>query len=127
MPDWRIASYYRYWMHLTHHDNPAHFGIRTKDYKLIFYYGLPLSMDLIGRPSMVWLKNSYRIQQTPAAWELYDLRKDQHEVHNVYGDPDYREVTAELKAELLQVRAKLNETDADYPHIQAVIDAHWED
>jgi len=38
--NWREATYYRYWMHMAHrHANPAHFGIRTKDYKLIFYYG----------------------------------------------------------------------------------------
>ena len=34
--EWREGTYYRYWMHLVHHDVPAHFGIRTKDYKLIF-------------------------------------------------------------------------------------------
>ncbi|MGI9551918.1 MAG: sulfatase-like hydrolase/transferase, partial [Aurantibacter sp.] len=37
---WQQATYYRYWMHMAHrHANPAHFGIRTKDYKLIFFYG----------------------------------------------------------------------------------------
>ena len=45
--DWPTATYYRYWMHMAHHDNPAHYGIRTKDYKLIFFYGLPL--DARGR------------------------------------------------------------------------------
>ena len=38
---WQQETYYRYWMHMAHkHNNPAHFGIRTKDYKLIFFYGL---------------------------------------------------------------------------------------
>ena len=37
--DWRTATYYRYWMHIIHHYVPAHFGIRTKDFKLVFYYG----------------------------------------------------------------------------------------
>jgi N-acetylglucosamine-6-sulfatase len=38
--DWRKATYYRYWMHMAHaHVNPAHFGVRTKNYKLIFFYG----------------------------------------------------------------------------------------
>ena len=40
--DWPTATYYRYWMHMAHHANPAHYGIRTKDHKLIFFYGLPL-------------------------------------------------------------------------------------
>ena len=26
-------------MHMAHHDNPAHVGLRTKTHKLIFYYG----------------------------------------------------------------------------------------
>ena len=37
--DWPTATYYRYWMHMAHHDNPAHFGIRTANRKLIFFYG----------------------------------------------------------------------------------------
>ena len=38
--DWRSATYYRYWMHMAHdHNNPAHFGLRTDRYKLIFFYG----------------------------------------------------------------------------------------
>ncbi len=127
IPDWRTATYYRYWMHLMHHDNPAHFGIRTKDYKLIFYYGRPVSMDDIGKPSMSWKKNSYRIAATPAAWELYDLRKDPRELHNVYADPAYRDAVAKLKQQLRQTREELNETDKDYPHIQQLIETHWND
>jgi arylsulfatase A-like enzyme len=127
LPDWRTATYYRYWMHLVHHDNPAHFGIRTKDYKLIFYCGLPIVMADIGKPTMVWTTNSITIQQTPAAWELYDLRHDPFETNNVYGDSKYKQVAAGLKAQLKATRSELNETDAKYPHIQTVIDAHWND
>ena len=36
---WKQEAYYRYWMHMAHHDNPAHLGIRTKTHKLIYYYG----------------------------------------------------------------------------------------
>ncbi len=43
--DWKDAAYYRYWMHLAHHDNPAHFGIRTKTHKLIFYYACDMQGD----------------------------------------------------------------------------------
>ncbi len=35
--DWKKATYYRYWMHLAHHFNPAHIGIRTKTHKLVYY------------------------------------------------------------------------------------------
>ncbi|HAA88480.1 MAG TPA: acetylglucosamine-6-sulfatase, partial [Verrucomicrobiales bacterium] len=37
--DWPNEAYYRYWMHMAHHDNPGHVGIRTKRYKLIYFYG----------------------------------------------------------------------------------------
>jgi N-acetylglucosamine-6-sulfatase len=30
--EWKKAAYYRYWMHMAHHDNPGHVGIRTKDF-----------------------------------------------------------------------------------------------
>ena len=36
--NWRTETYYRYWMHMAHKlGNPAHFGIRTNKYKLIFF------------------------------------------------------------------------------------------
>jgi len=41
-PHGRDAVYYRYWMHRAHHDVPAHYGLRTDRYKLIFFYGRPL-------------------------------------------------------------------------------------
>ena len=89
--DWRTATYYRYWMHLMHHDNPAHFGVRTKDYKLIFYYGQAEKETTYGKPSMPWKKDaSYRIEPTPAAWEFYDLRNDPHENRNEYAQPEIR-------------------------------------
>ena len=38
--DWRTSTYYRYWMHMAHSlEVPAHFGLRTERYKLIFFYG----------------------------------------------------------------------------------------
>jgi len=32
--DWKQEAYYRYWMHMAHHDNPGHMGIRTKTHTL---------------------------------------------------------------------------------------------
>jgi arylsulfatase A-like enzyme len=38
--DWRDVTYYRYWMHMAHRlQVPAHFGVRSERYKLIFFYG----------------------------------------------------------------------------------------
>ncbi len=127
IPDWRTATYYRYWMHLMHHDNPAHFGIRTSDYKLIFYYGQATEESTYGKPSMPWKRNSHLIEPTPPAWEFYDLAKDPSENRNEYSNPAYAETIRELKAQLKQTREELGETDAGRPHIQKVIDAHWND
>ena len=124
--NWRTATYYRYWMHLTHHDVPAHFGIRTKRYKLIFYYGRALP-KYRGKKSMSWKPVSYPVCPSPAAWELYDLKKDPHEVVNQYGNPKYVKVAAQLKEQLRREREALNETDAAYPEFQKVIDEHWDD
>lgn len=125
--DWRSATYYRYWMHIIHHYVPAHFGIRSKDYKLMFYYGkhyLPPSE--FGKH--YWATQYYGIEkETPHTWELYDLKNDPHELHNRYHDPAYQEIIAELKQELKKQRIELNETDAKYPEIQAIVEKHWND
>ncbi|MBN2313453.1 MAG: sulfatase [Sedimentisphaerales bacterium] len=110
--DWPQSTYYRYWMHMAHHDNPAHFGVRTKEYKLIFFYGLNYKK---GGP-----------KPTQPGWELYDMKNDPHETNNLYGNPRYTDVVKELKAELLRLRKKYNETDDRYPHIQKVIDDCWD-
>ena len=127
--DWPKATYYRYWMHLAHrHQNPAHFGIRTKDYKLIFYYGKYwINTD---DPDADWNKESWGNDfknHTPPAWEFYDLKADPKEMNNAYLNPEYKETIADLKKQLVQLREELNETDANYPHIQKVIDRHWND
>ncbi len=111
--DWRQATYYRYWMHMAHHDNPAHYGIRTENFKLIFYYGLPL--DAQGAKS----------GDTTPGWELYDLRNDPAERYNVYDDPAYRGVATQLKAQLLQLKAENGDTDEKYPDLMRVRELAW--
>ncbi len=105
--DWRTGTYYRYWMHLAHHDNPAHYGIRTRDFKLIFFYGLPL--DAKGALP----------EPTTAGWELYDLRTDPEEMHNVYSELKYAETAARLKRELAQLKVQVGDSDARYPEVIA--------
>jgi arylsulfatase A-like enzyme len=100
--DWPEATYYRYWMHMAHHDVPAHYGIRTQNFKLIFFYGLPL--DAPGA-----LK-----QPTTAYWELYDLRNDPREMNNVYGSPEYAETVKRLKAQLADLKQQVGDTDEKY-------------
>ncbi|WPR73334.1 sulfatase [Algoriphagus sp. NG3] len=126
---WQKSTYYRYWMHLAHkHGNPAHFGVRTKRYKLIFYYGR-YWVDT-DDPNATWNKASWGndfTRHTPVAWEFYDLEKDPYEMENHYNDPSYQDEIQELKIELTRLREDLNETDIKYPHIQKVIEAHWND
>ena len=61
--DWRQSMYYRYWMHLADHGVPAHYGVRTKQWKLIYYYGKALGTSgSIDR-------------DTEQEWELFDMRR----------------------------------------------------
>jgi N-acetylglucosamine-6-sulfatase len=114
--DWREVTYYRYWMHMAHNLRvPAHFGIRSDCYKLIFFYGVDVKSHREPMPS------------TPAAWEFYDLENDPHETTNLYEDPGHQELIAKMKQQLKDVRAELDETDVAHPQIQKVIDAHWDD
>ena len=128
--DWQQSTYYRYWMHMAHaHANPAHFGIRTKQYKLIFFYG-KYWVDTKA-PNATWNKKSWGNKfemDTPVAWEFYDLSKDPKEMNNAYNDPEYKDIIKELKQQLKEKRKSLNEEDGSkFPHIQKVIDEHWND
>jgi len=108
-PGWKQAAYYRYWMHMAHHDNPGHVGIRTKDFKLMFYYGC-----------------NYRGEnRTPPGWELYDLREDPGEVVNQYDNPKYASAVRELKAELAALRKRIGDTGEDYPEVEAIVQEFW--
>ena len=112
--DWRKSTYYRYWMHMAHHDNPAHYGVRTEKHKLIYFYGQPLdAKGAVKKP-------------TPAYWELYDLEKDPHEMNNVYADPAYATVAKELKAELLRLKEQIGDTDERYPELMKVRSETWD-
>jgi len=111
--NWRRSMYYRYWMHRAHHDVPAHYGIRTKRYKLIFFYGLPL--DARGA----------RNDPTPPGWELYDLKEDPYELKNVYNDPAYADVVKQLKSQLLYLKEKLGDVDEKYPELMKVREKYW--
>ena len=108
--DWRKAAYYRYWMHMYHCDNPGHLGIRTKDYKLIFFYGM-------GRDDK-W-------PRTPPGWELYDLKKDPQELVNLFDKPAYAKVVADMKKQLAERRKQVGDDGSDYPQIEAVVREFW--
>ena len=107
---WGKAAYSRYWMHMAHHDNPGHVGIRTKDHKLIFYYGVNYEGEY----------------PTPPAWELYNLGNDPHETSNEYDNPEYAPVVAKLKEQLAQLRQNVGDTGEDYPECEKVLQEFWD-
>ena len=89
---WRETMYYRYWMHLADHGVAAHYGVRSKRYKLIYYYGEALgTKGSIDKP-------------TAPEWEFFDLEKDPREMRNAYEDKAYATVIAGLKQELSKLR-----------------------
>ena len=81
--NWRDAIYYHYYEFPAEHDVRRHYGIRTDRYKLIHFYG-----------------------QDVNSWELFDLKKDPHELHNLYGQPGYEQLQRQLhrRLELLQIQ-----------------------
>ena len=86
--DWRQSMYYRYWMHKTHHNVYAHYGVRSHRYKLIYYYA-----DAMGTEGSI--DETYEPE-----WELFDLEVDPFELNNVVDEPAYADLAVELKAEL---------------------------
>ena len=76
---WRDAIYYHYYDYAGPHRVMRHEGVRTDRYKLIHYYPL-------------------------AQWELFDLDADPRELNNLYGHPDYIQITSRLKKRLSQLK-----------------------
>lgn len=108
--DWKTAAYYRYWMHMAHHDNPGEMAIRTKTHKLIYFYGC----------------NYEGQDQTPAAWELYDLVKDPSELHNVYGKAEYAAVQTKLKEQFKELRIQVGDDGSHFPECEKVVQQFWD-
>lgn len=108
--DWKDVAYYRYWMHMAHHDNPGEMAIRTRTHKLIFFYGC----------------NYKGGNQTPPGWELYDLVRDPKELHNVYDDPQYASIRDELKERFALLRQEIGDDGSHFPQCEAVVQEFWD-
>jgi N-acetylglucosamine-6-sulfatase len=85
-------------------------AIRTKTHKLIYFYGC----DYQGK------------NQTPPAWELYDLTNDPHEMNNVYDDPSYAKIRDQLKAQFAQLRKDIGDDGSHYPQCEQVVQEFWD-
>ena len=77
--DWRNQMYYHYTEYPKPHHVPPHFGVRTEQHKLIYYYTLK-------------------------EWELFDLKKDPDEMKSRYNDPAYAGIVKDLKQQLKQLQ-----------------------
>ena len=76
----RKALYYHFYEYPGEHAVRRHYGIRNTRYKLMHFYG---DID---------------------KWELYDLKKDPNELHNVFDDPSYAKVRKQLERDLEELR-----------------------
>lgn len=108
--DWRKAVYYRYWMHMAHHDNPAHVGIRTKNHKLVYYYGC----------------NYEGGYQTPPGWELYDMVSDPHETRNLIDAADMKQTVDSLKSLLAKTREAVGDDGSHHPACEKIVQEFWD-
>ena len=110
--DWRKSIYYRYWT--QHEIRPAHIGVRTDRYKLMFIYGDKLhtkgSSDYISEPS----------------WEFYDLKEDPKEDNNAYYVKKYSKIIKEMKDEIIKLRNEIGDTDESSARMKEIIEENWE-
>jgi len=86
--NWRDAIYYRYYEFPAPHRVEPHFGVRTRDFKLLRFPRID-------------------------AWELYDLANDPHELHNLAAQPGAS--PGVLQRELTQRLASLQAEFGDQP------------
>jgi arylsulfatase A-like enzyme len=115
--DWRQSVYYRYWMHMAHHWVPAHYGIRTDRFKLVFFYSMKL--DASGCED-----ERYQMDVEPG-FELYDLTNDPCETTNVYSNPTYSDDVIRLKEELLELKDFYGDRDEKYPELMKLRSRIW--
>jgi len=76
----RDAVYYHYYEYPSVHMVKRHYGVVTKDFKLVHFY--------------------YDVDE----WEMYDRKKDPMELNNVYNDPAYASILENLKVKLAALR-----------------------
>lgn len=84
------------------HDSYAHYGVRNRRYKLIYWYNDDLLVDG-ARPG----------SEDCREWELFGCQEDPLELFNCYADPKYGEVVIEM-TRLLE--RKMMEIDNEPAH-----------
>jgi arylsulfatase A-like enzyme len=116
---WRSDLYYHYYDYPAFHLVRKHDGIRTERYKLIHFYG---KGGMRGATTKYQTTPGYREYTVlkllnNAGYvtndadidcnELYDLKTDPQELHNLFGKPGYEKLTADLQKRLDGYRKNL--------------------
>jgi len=92
----RESVYYHYYEYPAVHMVKRHYGIVTKQFKLVHFY--------------------YDVDE----WELYDRLKDPEEMNNVFEDPAYADIVQELHEKLKELRVKYDDSpELDKKFIEA--------
>jgi arylsulfatase A-like enzyme len=82
----RDAVYYHFYEYPSVHMVKRHYGIVTKEFKLVHFY--------------------YDIDE----WELYDRINDPQEMNNVFNKPEYKAIAESLKIQLKELRIKYKDS-----------------
>ena len=83
--NWRKSLYYHYYEYPAEHSVKRHYGVLMGEWKLIHFYR---DID---------------------EWELYNLKEDPHELHNLYGKPGYEKTTKKLLKELRKLQKQYDD------------------
>lgn len=81
--NWRKSLYYHYYEFPGFHSVRAHYGVKMERYKLMHFY-------------------------VDDKWELFDIKEDPNELHNLYGEKGTEKITQKLKKELVRLQKEYN-------------------
>lgn len=100
-PDWQQVAYHRYWMNNDWtHAATAHYGVRDRRYKLIYWYNQDLGVPGAEPPGE---------GEEQREWELFDCDEDPLELFNVYHDVEYRDVVRRMTVMLETKMAEIGD------------------
>ena len=80
---------------------------KTSDWRKDFYYEYDLETPYVRKPEVRGIRTErWKYAETPLLQdipELYDLKNDPYELHNLQGKPEYAKIQADLKARLTEM------------------------
>ncbi|KAH7324251.1 alkaline-phosphatase-like protein [Stachybotrys elegans] len=96
--NWQQVAYHRYWMHNDKiHGASAHYGIRDKRYKLIYWYNEDFGLE------------GTQPGGEEKEWELFDCEKDPLELFNCYHEAEYASVVRVMMKKLEDKMAEIGD------------------